>query len=366
MKNFTKKSVVTLMVLGMTVTGAAGVYAGSNLQKITAYLNGDLKFKVNGAAYTPVDAYGNKQLPISYRNSTYLPVRALADALHVPIYYDENSKTILVGSAAPNTNELADIAFSSDQTKAILQAFANFDGFETAYAPKQMTAGDSYQKAVTTGDGVNLVFAHMIVNVSPRDYSGGYDSTSVTLSNGITAKWYTPGDTTMLGFKLDDRIVTVSSPDHTLSKAQIEKVAASVAKLPGSTNASELADVTYSGEQSKAIRQAFASFDGFETAYAPKQMTKGDAYQKAVATGDGVNLVFAHMIVNVSPRDYSGGYDSTSVTLSNGTKAKWYTPGDTAMLGFQLDDRTVTISSPDHTLSKAQIEKVAVSIAKLT
>ncbi|MNJ64476.1 hypothetical protein D3C77_604260 [compost metagenome] len=71
------------------------------------------------------------------------------------------------------------------------------------------------------------------------------------------------------------------------------------------------------------------------------------------------------MIVNVSPRDYSTGYESKEVKLSNGVIAKWYTPSDTPLLGLQLDDRTVTISSPDGSLSSSQIEQVAVSVAKL-
>ncbi|MCM3748862.1 hypothetical protein M3223_16025 [Paenibacillus pasadenensis] len=56
-------------------------------------------------------------------------------------------------------------------------------------------------------------------------------------------------------------------------------------------------------------------------------------------------------------RDYSGGYESKAVKLSNGVNAKWYTPDETPMpmLSFQLDDRTVTISSPDGSLSGSQL-----------
>ncbi|MNY70957.1 hypothetical protein D3C86_2091970 [compost metagenome] len=71
----------------------------------------------------------------------------------------------------------------------------------------------------------------MNVDISPRDYSYEYDGTTVKLSTGAAGKWYTPSDIPMLTFKLDDRYVTLSSPDKMLSKAQLEKVAASVAKL---------------------------------------------------------------------------------------------------------------------------------------
>ncbi|WKL03883.1 hypothetical protein Q0F98_11275 [Paenibacillus amylolyticus] len=77
-----------MMVLGTTLTGATGVFAGTQLEKISAYLNHGISFNVDGAAYSPTDSNGNKLAPITYNNSTYLPVRALADALHVPVSYD--------------------------------------------------------------------------------------------------------------------------------------------------------------------------------------------------------------------------------------------------------------------------------------
>lgn len=80
-----KKIIIATMVFGMAITGSAGVYAGTKLQKITAYLNHSIGFKVNGAAYTPVDNKGNTLAPITYNNTTYLPVRALADVLKVPV-----------------------------------------------------------------------------------------------------------------------------------------------------------------------------------------------------------------------------------------------------------------------------------------
>lgn len=231
-----KKSIVSLMVFGMTLSGAAGVYAGTNMQKITAYLNHSIGIKVNGAAYTPADSSGRKLAPITYNDTTYLPVRAVAGALNVPVTYDSKNKQVLLGKGGSPatgtvTGELVNVTYSDTQIKAMKKEFARFQSFETAYAPKQMSKGDVYQKAGATEDGVNLVFKHMNVNISPRDYSDGYASRSVKLSSGIQAKWYTPGDTAMLGFKLDDRIVTISSPDHSLSAGQIEKIAVSVAKV---------------------------------------------------------------------------------------------------------------------------------------
>jgi hypothetical protein len=233
-----KKMIIATMVFGMAVTGSAGIYAGTNMQKISAYLNHRIGFKVNGAAYTPADSNGKTLSPITYNDTTYLPVRALADALKVPVTFNASANQVILGSesatATPDNGSaitLAAVQYSVAQQEEITKAFANFEGFETAYAPAQMVSGDAFQKVAGGKDGVSFLFNKMRVNVSPRDYSYDYDGTTVKLSNGTEAKWYTPSDTAMLTFKLADRFVTISSPDKSLSKAQIEKVAVSVAKL---------------------------------------------------------------------------------------------------------------------------------------
>ncbi|MFJ2047559.1 stalk domain-containing protein [Paenibacillus taichungensis] len=364
-KNF-KKSAATMMVLGMTLTGATGVFAGTQLEKISAYLNHGISFNVDGAAYSPTDGNGKKLAPITYNNSTYLPVRAIADALHVPVSYDGKKGQVIIGEATSNPSTLSNVSYSAAQKEAIQKAFAQFDGFETAYAPQQMIAGDTFKSVGAGGDGVSFTFNHMKVDVSPRDYSDGYNSKDVKLSNGVTAKWYTPDQTGMLTFKLDDRYVTISSPDHKLSQAQLQQVAVSVQKVQGNDQGiTGFADVKYTQEQSAAIRKAFAKFQGFETAYAPQHMIAGDSFKNVAAGGDGVNFVFNHMNVTVSPKDYSFSYDGKNVKLPNGVTAKWYTPDQTDMLTFKLDDRYVTLSSANNALTHTQLEQMAVSVQKV-
>lgn len=230
-----KKTLLSLIVVGMTLSGAAGVYAGSKLEKISAYLNHGITFKVNGAVQSLTDSNGKKLVPITYQNTTYLPVRVISNMAGINVQFDADSQQIHLettkGGDNQSAGEVTTVNYNEAQIKAIKKAYGNFESFETAYAPKQMTANDSYVKAAATADGVNLIFKHMIVNVSPRDYSSDYESKEVKLSNGVIAKWYTPSDTPMLGFQLDERTVTISSPDGSLSNSQIEQVAVSVAKL---------------------------------------------------------------------------------------------------------------------------------------
>lgn len=234
-----KKAVAAMMVTGMALSGAAGVYAGAKLQTISAYLNNGLAFTVNGTTYVPKDGNGQTLAPITYQDLTYLPVRALSEALGAGITYDAQTGIIAItpsGQAGTGTQagDLVSVTFTAAQLTKIKQAYAGFEGFTTPYAPFKMVKGDTLRSIYGGDEGadsVGFLFDHMRVQVSPRDYSVGYDSTSVALSNGVQAKWYTPSDTPMLTFSLDDRFVTLSSADHTLSKADLESVAVSVAKL---------------------------------------------------------------------------------------------------------------------------------------
>ncbi|WP_379133959.1 hypothetical protein [Paenibacillus sp. sgz500958] len=95
MKN---KWIIGLTVFGMLGTGSAGVYAGSKLEQIKAYLNHGLTIEVNGNPYTLKDGNGKKLVPITYGGLTYLPTRAIADALSVPVTYDPVTSKVKIGN----------------------------------------------------------------------------------------------------------------------------------------------------------------------------------------------------------------------------------------------------------------------------
>ena len=74
-----------------------GVYAGSNLKEIKAYLNSAIKFKVDGQPVQLKNSSGAVITPISYNNTTYLPVRAISDVLGVSVNFDNKNNTIELG-----------------------------------------------------------------------------------------------------------------------------------------------------------------------------------------------------------------------------------------------------------------------------
>lgn len=91
-----KKWWVFLLLLVIGASFSAGVYAGSTQQEIKAVLDYEIKIKLNGQDFTPMSG-GNIVPPIIYQGSTYLPVRAVAEAVNLAVDYDGNSRTVWLG-----------------------------------------------------------------------------------------------------------------------------------------------------------------------------------------------------------------------------------------------------------------------------
>ncbi|GIO34078.1 MULTISPECIES: stalk domain-containing protein [Paenibacillus] len=83
-------------VLG-TVTASQ---AASTLEKIQANLNHGLTFLLNGEAWTPKDANGAKATPISYKGTTYVPLRAVAEATGAEVKFDGAKQQITISTGS--------------------------------------------------------------------------------------------------------------------------------------------------------------------------------------------------------------------------------------------------------------------------
>ena len=104
-KKLFKSLLVTLAVVGIF---SVGVFAGSNMQAITAYLNYGITVEYNDVDQVMYDANGGRVYPITYNNTTYLPVRAVSNMLGVNVNWDEATQHVLLGNSyvdytAPST-----------------------------------------------------------------------------------------------------------------------------------------------------------------------------------------------------------------------------------------------------------------------
>lgn len=94
-----KKRMIVVMSLLMVFAFTAGVVANPAVQDISAKLAADFKFVVDGESWSPVEADGSALYPIVYNDRTYLPVRAIGDALGVKVDWDADTRTVILGDA---------------------------------------------------------------------------------------------------------------------------------------------------------------------------------------------------------------------------------------------------------------------------
>ncbi|WP_052676052.1 stalk domain-containing protein [Paenibacillus sp. IHBB 10380] len=106
MKGFVFGVVSTSLILASSAAWASPVS-----KKINALYN-DIKVVVNGE---DVQLTGNNE-PFMVQNTTYLPLRAVADALDQPVRWDSTTQTVLIGNGATTTNryEVAGIEYPQE------------------------------------------------------------------------------------------------------------------------------------------------------------------------------------------------------------------------------------------------------------
>lgn len=92
-----KNKLILIVTIFMIFSFVSGVFASSTVQAITAYLAGDFKFTLNGENWQPRDVDGSQMSPIVYKNRTYLPVRAIGEALGVNIGWIDATRTVVIG-----------------------------------------------------------------------------------------------------------------------------------------------------------------------------------------------------------------------------------------------------------------------------
>ena len=95
-----KKSlkIIGLMLLIVAVF-SVGVFAGNNMQAITAYLNYGITVEYNDVDQVMTDANGTRVYPVTYNGTTYLPVRAVANMLGVKVDWDGPTNHVLLGNS---------------------------------------------------------------------------------------------------------------------------------------------------------------------------------------------------------------------------------------------------------------------------
>ena len=90
---------VLASVITLSLIGTASATIGS--RNIKADYN-DIKITLNGTQITPTDANGNMVEPFAVNGTTYLPVRAVANALGIDVQWNRTTSTVLLSGVTGN------------------------------------------------------------------------------------------------------------------------------------------------------------------------------------------------------------------------------------------------------------------------
>ncbi|GFN29791.1 stalk domain-containing protein [Paenibacillus xylaniclasticus] len=115
-----KKVLVAIISASMLASMGTGALAATKLKEIKAYLNPDIKVKVDGTYVELRDGKGNAIAPITYQGANYLPIRAVSDALGVAVNYDAATQTISLGEKVDGVsiaNGFKDMYYTKDPVK---------------------------------------------------------------------------------------------------------------------------------------------------------------------------------------------------------------------------------------------------------
>ena len=95
-----KKRLISIvcLVAVMVSSFCVGLYAAGGKEEVKAWLRHDLNVEYNGVQQKMRDATGATVLPLTYNDSTYLPVRAISNLLGVHVDWDGDTNTVLLGA----------------------------------------------------------------------------------------------------------------------------------------------------------------------------------------------------------------------------------------------------------------------------
>ncbi|TLS52455.1 hypothetical protein FE782_10845 [Paenibacillus antri] len=152
MRSFRKKSVLTVAFCAAMLTSSLGsAYAAVNLEPINAFFNRGVSFVLNGERWKPTDANGKALNVVYYEGANYLPARALAEALKIPIEYDAAAQTIYIGSKPGAKTPIFAAPMEIDNIYAILSR-ASADTLVNGVSYQEVLKIDQYGDVYFTID----------------------------------------------------------------------------------------------------------------------------------------------------------------------------------------------------------------------
>ena len=126
MKKMSKKLLVTIAMLGVV---SSSVYAGTMLEKVTAYRNADMKYTLNGKEVLQGEG------ALVYQDSVYVPLRKVSETLDVQVDYT-NGQVMLTQKEVGEPFITEPIVTENEKTSVITGIVKNIELQEITILPE--------------------------------------------------------------------------------------------------------------------------------------------------------------------------------------------------------------------------------------
>ncbi len=195
MKKQAKKIIASVLV-GAVLT--CGVAFAKQITETISVTYDNIKIMIDGKEYQPTDALGNVVEPFIYNGTTYLPVRAIANAFDKEVDWEAQTSTVTLGSK--NYDWLDQMGYVDYETtaqkstmKAIPTGTKDNDGMKYDRGIQFELRTDEYQE---NNDGTIRSYQTVsyLLNNNYNTFNGSFISLQTSQGNqGTVAKVYGDG-----------------------------------------------------------------------------------------------------------------------------------------------------------------------------
>lgn len=162
------KKLRTVFIAVLAVCAISGTIFAEEISKTAELFYNNIKIYIDGAEIVPKDANGNTVEPFTMNGTTYLPVRAIANAFGQDVEWDGATQSIYIGKKDQTKpdNYLDKIQYNDYKEGNSSSDFAVINGTVNDYNGNTYTSGilfvtyDPWGKITEDVDGANISISY--------------------------------------------------------------------------------------------------------------------------------------------------------------------------------------------------------------
>lgn len=189
------QGLVAGILIGVMLTG--GVVFAKQATETISVIYDNIRILIDGKEYQPTDANGDAVEPFAYNGTTYLPVRAIANAFDKDVDWEAQTSTVTLGSK--NYDWLDQMGYVDYKTthpqstmKAIAEGTKDSSGVKFDRGLQFTLRADKYMED-NDGSIYSYQTVEYLLNNSYKTFSGNFISLCSAYGQSVIVKFYGDG-----------------------------------------------------------------------------------------------------------------------------------------------------------------------------